>query len=178
MSFCKHCGVELSEGVVFCSNCGVSVKAPFSAAPISRSRLDLASWGERFIAWLIDSIIIGIFISVIKFFVWRAWPSFVWAPDFLRWVPFVDIGMDNIIFFLYWVFMDGITGQSIGKSVMRIKVIMLNDNPADLVHVAISSFGKAFLLPLDCIIGWFLYQQKRQRLFNYISETIIVKISR
>jgi uncharacterized RDD family membrane protein YckC len=74
--------------------------------------------------------------------------------------------------------MDGINGQSIGKSVMRIKVTQLNDKPVDLAHAAIESLGKAFLLPLDCFIGWFLYPRKKQRLFNYISETIIVKIFR
>ncbi len=178
MPFCKHCGVELSEGAVYCSNCGVSVESMLSAVPISKPRLELASWSERFIAWLIDAIILGIFISVIKFFVWVAWPAFVWASDFIRWIPFVDIGMDNVIFFLYWTFMDGISGQSIGKSVMRIKVTQLNDKPADLAHAAIESLGKAFLLPLDCIVGWFLYPRKKQRLFNYISETIIVRIFR
>ena len=74
--------------------------------------------------------------------------------------------------------MDGTNGQSIGKSVMRIKVMQLNDKPVDLSHAAIESLGKAFLLPLDCIIGWLLYPKKKQRLFNYISETIIVRISR
>ena len=178
MPFCKHCGVELSEGSVYCSTCGKSVESQPFATSISKPRLDLASWSERFIAWIIDLIILGIFISVIKFFVWIAWPTFVWAPDFLRWIPFVDIGLDNVIFFLYWTLMHGKNGQSIGKSVMRIKVMQLNDKPVDLSHAAIESLGKAFLLPLDCIIGWLLYPKKKQRLFNYISETIIVRISR
>ena len=103
MPFCKHCGVELSEGSVYCSTCGKSVESQPFATSISKPRLDLASWSERFIAWIIDIIILGIFISVIKFFVWIAWPTFVWAPDFLRWIPFVDIGLDNVVFFLYWV---------------------------------------------------------------------------
>lgn len=178
MPFCKHCGSELSEGAAYCSKCGKSTESLPSAAPISKPRLELASWGERFIAWLIDLIILGIFISVIKFFAWITWPSFIWVPKFLRWIPFVDFGMDNVIYFLYWTFMDGLNGQSIGKSIIKIKVTQLNDKPVDLVHAAIESLGKAFLLPLDCIVGWLLYPGKKQRLFNYISETIIVRISR
>ncbi|MDH5441036.1 MAG: zinc-ribbon domain-containing protein [Candidatus Bathyarchaeota archaeon] len=44
--YCRNCGAELPEGAEYCSNCGASVR------PV---RLTLASWGERFIAWLIDS---------------------------------------------------------------------------------------------------------------------------
>ena len=178
MPFCKHCGAELFESAAYCSKCGMTVKSLLSTTPISKPQSELARWSERFIAWLIDAIILGIFISVIKFFIWIAWPTFVWAPDYLRWIPFVDIGMDNVIFFLYWTVMDGLYSQSIGKSVMRIKVSQLNDKPMELTHAVIESLGKAFLLPLDCIIGWFLYSRKKQRLFNYLSETIIVRISR
>jgi len=74
--------------------------------------------------------------------------------------------------------MEGSSGQSIGKKVMRIKVMQVNNKPVDLAHAAIESLGKAFLLPIDCIIGWLLYPIKRQRLFNYISETIVVRIPR
>jgi uncharacterized RDD family membrane protein YckC len=70
--------------------------------------------------------------------------------------------------------MDGIFGQSIGKMIMKIKVTKLDGKPLDLMHAAIESVGKAFLLPLDCIIGWFVYEKKRQRLFNYVSETIVI----
>ena len=178
MVFCKHCGSELSEGAAYCSKCGMRVESLQSAKPVSKPRLELAGWGERFVAWLIDIILLGIFLSMMKFFVFIAWPSFIWAPDFLRWIPFVDFGMDNVIYFLYWTLMEGLNGQSIGKSVMRIKITQLNDKPVDLVHAAIASLGKAFLLPVDCIIGWLLYPGKKKRLFNYISETIIVRISR
>ena len=72
--------------------------------------------------------------------------------------------------------MEGIYGQSIGKMAMKIKVTKLDGKPVDLKYAAIESIGKAFLLPIDCIIGWILYKDKNQRLLNYISETIVVKI--
>ena len=72
--------------------------------------------------------------------------------------------------------MDGIYGQSLGKMVMKIKVTKLDGKAVDLLSAAIESIGKAFLLPIDCIIGWILYGNKNQRLFNYISETIVVEI--
>jgi hypothetical protein len=39
----------------------------------------------------------------------------------------------------------------------------------------LETVGKAFLLPLDVLLGWIFYPKRRQRLFNYISETIVVK---
>ena len=74
--------------------------------------------------------------------------------------------------------MEGIYGQSIGKMVMKIRVTQLGGARTDLVHAAIGSIGKAFLLPIDCIVGWIMYPTKKQRLFNYLSETIVVKVSR
>lgn len=170
MPYCKNCGAALSEGAAYCPKCGTRVEAVARAA--------LASWGERFIAYLIDIIILGIILAPIKWYIsWAAWPGFVWAPDFLRWIPFVDFGLDNVIYFLYWTFMEGTNGQSIGKMVMKIKVTQLNGEPTDIVHAAIESLGKAFLFPLDLIVGWILYPMKKQRLFNHLSETIIVRPS-
>jgi uncharacterized RDD family membrane protein YckC len=119
-----------------------------------------------------------VFLTPIKFVLRLAWPGFLWAPSALQWVPFVHLGLDNVVYFLYWTVMEGINGQSVGKMAMKIRVTTLNGEPTDFVHAAIQSLGKAFLLPLDCIIGLILYPGKRQRLFNYISETLVVKKSR
>jgi len=178
LSYCKHCGAELSEGAVYCSNCGTPVVSLPPEAPISKPSLELAGWGLRLVAWIIDMIILGIVLAPIKLLAWVAWPSFVWAPRFLRWIPFVDFRLDNVIYFLYWSLLDGTFGQSIGKMAMKIKVVQLNGKPIDVVCAVIESLGKAFLLPLDCVIGRILYPNEKQRLFNYISETIIVKTSR
>ncbi len=160
----------MPEGATYCPNCGTPVETV--AQPI------LASWGGRFVAWLIDIIILGVILAPIKLFIWIAWPSFVWAPDFVRWIPFVDFGLDNVIYLLYWMFMEGIYGQSIGKMILGLEVTRLNGEPASMAQSAIESVGKAFLLPIDCIVGWILYTRKRQRLFNYLSGTIVVKAYR
>ncbi len=170
MPYCKHCGAEMPEGATYCQRCGTRAG--------SVARYTLANWGERFVAWIIDMIVIGIFLAPIKFFIGVAWPGITWTPNIFRLIPFVDFGLDNIIYFFYWTIMEGTNGQSIGKMAMKIKVTMLNGEPIDMAHAAVESLGKAFLLPIDCIIGWFLYQTRNQRLFNYISETIIVKPSR
>jgi uncharacterized RDD family membrane protein YckC len=135
----------------------------------------LATWGERFVAWLIDIVILSIIIQPVKLLIGLAWPGFVWAPFFPSWIPFVDFGLSNVIYFVYWMLMDGTYGRSIGKMIIRIKVTRLDGKLADMPHAALESLGKAFLLPIDCIIGWILHPKKRQRIFNYLSETIVIR---
>lgn len=170
MPHCTSCGAKLPGGATYCPQCGKTIE--------STAQQNLASWGTRFVAWLIDIIILGIILGSIKLVTFIAWPSFSWAPNFVRWIPFVDFGMDNVVYFLYWMLMEGVYGQSIGKMILGTKVTQLNGNPANIAQTAIQSIGKAFLLPIDCIIGWILYPRNRQRLFNYLSETIVVKAYR
>ena len=160
--YCKNCGKQLAENAVFCADCGTSIKGPIKPS------LEITDWGTRFIAWLIDIIILSLFLG------WVTLPGYVLFPE-LRWIPFVDLGTKNLIHLLYWMLMEGIYGQSLGKMIMKIKVMKIDGKPVDLPYAAIESIGKAFLLPIDCIIGWILYQDKNQRLFNYISETIVVR---
>jgi uncharacterized RDD family membrane protein YckC len=167
---CKNCGNELPEGAVYCPKCGAAVGGA--------TQLTLAFWGERFLAWLIDVIILGIIIGIITLSAWVAWPGYVWAPGAPHWIPFFDFGSSNILYFIYWLLMDGMYGQSIGKMIMRIKVTRLNGEPVDMGRAALESIGKAFLLPIDCILGWIFYPKKRQRIFNYLSQTIVVRSSR
>jgi uncharacterized RDD family membrane protein YckC len=92
-------------------------------------------------------------------------------------VPFVDFGFKNVIYFVYWTFLEGTYGQSVGKMAMKIEVAHLDGGPIDTVKATIQSIGKAFLLPLDCILGWILYPSRQQRLFNYLSETVVLRKS-
>jgi len=169
MPYCQKCGAELSEEDKFCPNC----RNPTETTEKTKA-LNLAYWGERFVAWLIDVIILGVIAIPIKWFWTTFWPTYT-IPGFPGWIPFTDFGMNNVIYFLYWLLMDGIYGQSLGKMLLRIKITNMNENPVNMGQAAIESVGKAFLLPLDCLLGWILYPRKRQRLFNYLSETIVVK---
>ena len=181
MPYCRKCGTELPEEAKFCPVCGTPVTteetpaaptmptAPATpSAPPVAAGLELAYWGERFVAWIIDAAIIIVIELILGFFVplnwWSGWPF---------WIPFFNL--NGVLFFLYWMFMDGSYGQSFGKMVMRLKVKRLDGSQIGLGAAAVESVGKAFLLPIDVLIGWILYPKRRQRLFNYISETIVVR---
>lgn len=154
--YCKKCGSEVADDAEYCPSCG---------AGINVNELELAGFGERFIAYIIDAMIIGFVVGIF------AWPVY-WGGHHM---PFLDLGVNNIALFLYWTYMEGTTGQSLGKKIMKIKVTDLEGDPIDISQSMYQALGKAFLMPLDVIIGVLMYQDKEQRLFNYLSRTIVVR---
>ncbi|NNM02055.1 MAG: RDD family protein [Nitrosopumilus sp.] len=138
------------------------------------SKIILAKWTDRFVAWLIDFVIISIVFSSVIFALfgtmyYEVEDAEFWAESF-QYIP------TSIIFFVYWVILEYKTGQTIGKKILNLKVVSTSGNKVDLKGVLISSFGKSFLLPIDVILGWILTNEKRQRVFNKLGDTLVVKI--
>jgi uncharacterized RDD family membrane protein YckC len=155
MAYCKKCGNLLEEGDEYCSACG---------APVNLTEIFLATWGERFVAYFIDLMLIGVIAGILR-------PVYFWPFHF----PLVFLGINNVLQFLYWSYLEGTQGQSLGKKAIGIKVVDLNGKNIDLGTSMYQAVGKAFLGPLDAIIGWILYPEKQQRLFNNLSQTIVIK---
>ena len=76
----------------------------------------------------------------------------------------------------YWIYFESTTGQSIGKRLLKIKTTDLDGMKIDTKSAVIESFGKAFLLPIDVVLGWIFTNNKRQRIFNRITNTIVIKL--
>jgi uncharacterized RDD family membrane protein YckC len=140
------------------------------------TELTLARWSDRFYAWLIDYVII-IGAAFVVFFAFFSATFFekIMDGDYMYSHTF-DYAPISIVFFLYWLILESKKGQSIGKMALRLKITNLAGEPADLKSIAISSFGKAFLLPIDVIIGRIFTNQKRQRIFNKLGKTIVIKV--
>jgi uncharacterized RDD family membrane protein YckC len=83
--------------------------------------------------------------------------------------------VSSIIFFLYWFYFESTSGQSIGKRLLNIKTTDLEGMTAKRKDVAIESFGKSFLLLFDVLLGWIFTNDKRQRIFGRIGNTIVIK---
>lgn len=165
MSYCEKCKSALPEGALFCPRCGAHV-SPDSAK--------LAFWGERFVAYLIDGIIVGLISYSLSLFLSVA-AQFSFLPRWLSWIPFFNFSLHGVLLFLYWILMDGVYGQSIGKMVMCLRVTTIQGKPITMSQAALESVGKAFFLPVDFLVGLFLYQKRRQRVFNFLSQTIVVR---
>jgi uncharacterized RDD family membrane protein YckC len=149
-----------------------------SSSEVHPSEIKLARWTERFIAWLIDFVIVSI--GLVILFAILSVPFWIYYAEetdeqFKGLQPFHYL-ISSLIFVLYWTYFESKTGQSIGKRVMNLKTTSLNGVVAERKNVALAAFGKAFLLPFDVILGWIFTNEKRQRIFNRASNTIVIKI--
>ncbi|HET7392089.1 MAG TPA: RDD family protein, partial [Nitrososphaeraceae archaeon] len=95
-----------------------------STATTKTERIVLASWIDRFVAWLIDFIIVsiglGIIFAVISIPFWIAFSHSFDGSSYMNmatrnfgppWFPYV---ISSIIFMAYWTYFESTTGQSIG----------------------------------------------------------------
>ena len=146
--------------------------------PHQSSQIKIARWSDRFFAWLIDCVIVITGAFAIFFVVFYAsnfeniiYDDFQYESTF-DWAPI------SLVFLGYWIILEYKTGQSIGKMALQLKITNLRGEKANLKEIVISSFGKSFLLPIDIILGWIFTNKKRQRIFNKIGNTIIIKLER
>ena len=162
----------------------------------------LARWVDRFIAWVIDFVIVNVAVWIVlgaalasqsflnmdqmmvidrddgrAFFFDREGPGagwWWWSGGFLSGA--LSFLITSLVFFGYWTYFEYTRGQSIGKMVMRIKTTDLYGNKPSLKSVMLGSFGKSFLLVIDIVLGWIFTDERRQRIFNRAGNTIVIKI--
>ncbi len=154
---------------------------PVSIKPVPDKTIYLARWSSRFGAWLIDIIFIILFLNIVRglFLNVLKLPHIWEVAD----VDLIAIGIESVFFFAYWIVLEGFRGQSIGKMVMNLKVVNRDGSRISYLTAAIESLPKAFLnfplifiiLPLDCLIGWVAMPGSKLRVFNRISNTIVIK---
>jgi uncharacterized RDD family membrane protein YckC len=154
---------------------------PVSIRTVPEKTIYLARWSSRFWAWLIDIIFIVLFLNIVR----GVFMTFLNLPhlwDFAN-IDLIAIGVESVFFFAYWTVLEGFRGQSIGKMVMNLKVVNRDGSRIHYLTAAIESLPKAFLnfpfilviLPLDCLIGWLAMPGSKLRVFNRISNTIVIK---
>ncbi|BDQ30765.1 RDD family protein [Nitrosopumilus zosterae] len=138
------------------------------------SKIIIAKWTDRFFAWLIDFIIVSS-ISTVLIFVSFGSLDYEFEENSF-WMENIQYIPTSILFFVYWTVLEYKIGQTVGKKIMNLKTVNIIGERPSLKGILISSFGKSFLLPIDVVLGWFLTNEKRQRIFNKLGDTLVVKI--
>lgn len=144
------------------------------SVPPQKPEIVLAKWSTRFWAWLLDFIIVMTAAEII-FSIAYAPLAFNQGMQDNPGLGAVKYAVQSLMFFAYWTYFESTSGQSIGKKLLKIKTTDLAGNIADAKSVAVSSFGKAFILPIDVFFGWIFTNEKRQRLLSRAGNTIVVK---
>jgi len=138
------------------------------------SKIIIAKWTDRFLAWLIDFVIMSI-VSTAVIFTTFGTIDFETAED-VFWAEGMHYIPSSIMFFTYWVVLEYKTGQTVGKKILNLKATDMSGGRPSLKGVILSSFGRSFLLPIDVALGLVLTNEKRQRIFNKLGDTLVVKI--
>jgi uncharacterized RDD family membrane protein YckC len=138
------------------------------------SKIILAKWTDRFLAWLIDFVIISSISTMAMFLSFGS--TYYEFDEVSLWTKNVQYLPTSILFFSYWAILEYKTGQTVGKKILNLKVTGIKGEKPKLKGILLSCFGKSFLLPFDVILGWILTNEKRQRVFNKLGDTITVKI--
>ncbi|NMC57810.1 MAG: zinc-ribbon domain-containing protein [Candidatus Methanofastidiosa archaeon] len=184
MVFCGKCGKDNPSGAKFCENCGSTLDTP-----VARQTGAVYSSGEwlshehagflvRFVAYIIDAIILGIIGWIISIPFGTSY-SYGYAMDFNSGYNLNPVGtiLSGIIGLAYIVYFEGGKGATPGKMVMKLKVIGTDGRmPIGYGTAVIRWIGKiisAVVLLLGYI--WILFDAEKQGWHDKIANTFVVK---
>ncbi len=131
---------------------------------LSKDKTLQEHWLRRFVAIVIDWIVIWIPLWMISWIISLGFFSF-WF-----------IGSTGIVFFAYCTFFEYIIGGTLGKMLMRLKVVALSGK-IDIAQALMRNISKIFwpLLLLDFIIGMAVdTQDPRQKWTDQIARTSVM----
>jgi uncharacterized RDD family membrane protein YckC len=170
---------------------------------VSPAGAPLADFGTRFLAWLIDTVILTV-VSLgvsLPFFFWFVFSRQPWLTENVDTNPdfgpvFVNFFLPVLLFeagiflfmllcyYLYSVELMYRTGQTLGKRIMRIRIVPL-DPAATLTRGMAAKrylieYVGGFLLPFFHYVDglWQLWDKPfQQTLHDKVARTVVVKVS-
>lgn len=191
LNFCPKCGGKLEPDAAFCPACGAKLKVKKEAPQTTTTAttttvkpqpgtVEYAGFWVRFIALILDSIVIGIIGSILSFIIFVSWVPFNIFDPFGGWW-YVSFPFDWLIGFLYhWGMEAGNSGQTLGKLALNIRTV--DENTLELTtsgNYAVNNIFKSspFLI-LDLIFGVLKNYgdpKKQLRIMQNVSETVVIK---
>jgi len=171
-SRCGNCGKVLSDedvamGARFCSSCGSalgpSARSTYMPSPAAQPSAGLryAGFGDRFIAWLIDAILLGA-INVVLF------------------IAFSQSGASQGFSFLigagYYIIGNG-TGATLGKYTVGLRCVDANGELPGLGRAAVRYIVSIFSA-LALLIGylWVLWNPEKRTWHDLAAGTYVIRL--
>ena len=176
---CAQCGTPTSPGDKYCEKCGAAIPSqatqgmasaepiqPFAAAGVPVQYQGVAI---RFVAILIDLIIIGIIAAILT------------VSGALAGAYPEAVAISVVISLLYFILLLGRSGQTIGMMIVKIRVVKEADySPIGYAEATIRTIllyidEIPFVIPylLGAILIW--TSEKKQRLGDRVAHTVVVK---
>jgi uncharacterized RDD family membrane protein YckC len=205
--FCSKCGIRVEEGNRFCQSCGQEVGAPVIAVPATAGvippapvtniaysavpPLPFGSFWARLVAYVIDSLIIGlpsmIALFAALFFLGgfgvmihqtHADPAAVRAM-IVTMVPLFFFGL-LVLMIIHWLYFAGMESSArqgtVGKSLMSLRVADLEGKRISFGHATGRFFAKIVSGMIPFLIGYLMaaFTEKKQALHDLIAGTLVL----
>lgn len=135
-----------------------------SSSPQQSAKTCLASYTSRVLAQIADQVIVASVLLTINF------PAYLYTSKTLS-DQIANLSL--ILWFGYFLFKDGVSGQSIGKRLLSIKVIQrTSGEPCSLPQ----SFLRNILSSLGVFDWVFAFGSKHQRLGDIAANTSVIRL--
>jgi uncharacterized RDD family membrane protein YckC len=193
--FCSKCGANVADGAAFCGACGQQaggiaappVAAAIPAGYVARPTVAYAGFWLRFVAFIIDVIILGIVGSIITFpFVasMGAGMFFHGRPPMTpeEWMPFF-VGLWRVVLirvvlnWLYYAFLESSAWQgTIGKKALGLEVTDLAGQRITFARASGRFFAK-IISSIILLIGYIMagFTEKKQALHDMIAGCLVIR---
>ncbi len=157
------------------------VPAPQTTVNSALTPVQYAGFGSRFLASIIDAVIILTVNFVVGFVIGFILGLAGMSSDtsLLSTVKFILNMFSYAFSFFYYIYFIGAKGQTPGKMIMKVKVVKASDSsvPGLLSAFLREAIGK-FLSSIAVLLGyfWMLWDPKKQTWHDKIAGTIVVKV--
>jgi uncharacterized RDD family membrane protein YckC len=198
--FCSKCGASIADGTIFCTSCGQlaagppSVAAatppaqpawqPAGAAPAARAPMTYAGFWLRFVAIIIDGLVLGVVLGIPFALVMTAMGvSFIGVsrPEEMA-GPFLGVFFlfEIAIFvgqWLYYALMESSAWQAtLGKKALGLYVTDMNGQRITFGRATGRYFGK-LVSGLTLLIGYLMagFTEKKQALHDMMAGCLVLR---
>jgi uncharacterized RDD family membrane protein YckC len=190
---CAQCGTPTSPGAKYCESCGALLAAqgvqplaqgpaPYQApAYYTGAPSPYQGVAIRFVAILIDSIVIGVISGILALPFLAATIAATAVSENASSIAWGSIVLASliglVIWFLYFTLLEGHYGQTIGKMAINIKVVREADGtPIDYGEAAVRTILRIIDGLFDYLIGaiFIWTSDQKQRLGDRVAHTVVV----
>lgn len=193
--FCAHCGAAIAPDRRFCTSCGTPLEPFASAGPAPQAPVPpaagppvetaapvsgplLASLGDRLIAVLIDSLLIGAAFLVSGMWIAARWGGLTESGFSVEGGPaLLTMAATLLVGLLYYWLCEGLFGATLGKGIMGIAVRRVDGRRCDLAAALVRNFLRIVDGLAVYLVGFLiaLFSPSRQRLGDHLAKTIVVQ---
>lgn len=177
---CLSCGAEIPPGQFLLEESGVLLAATSAPVephdPSNTASLNLATLGDRFLAVVLDSIVLLAAFAIVDTWAFLRWSDVAGVELNLTAASLVISGLlDALIFFAYVWLLEAAPGATLGKAIIGVRVLH-DDERSRLAASAIRNAlrivdGLAFYLVGVMVASC---SRLRQRVGDICAETIVV----